>query len=99
RFDQVDKQLQAQEQVRSELGRKFGVALNLAPAMPDWLERLAAKPMFLGLDLRGGVHFLMEVDMPVVLRQAEERLVDDFKPALREEKIRYTSVKRFDRNG
>ncbi|MEL0083935.1 MAG: protein translocase subunit SecD, partial [Gammaproteobacteria bacterium] len=76
----------------------YGVALNLAPATPEWLADLNAQPMFLGLDLRGGVHFLLEVDMPVVMRQEEERLVDDFKPLLRDEKLRYTSIKRFQRD-
>lgn len=99
RFDQVDTQLSAQPLIREELGRDYGVALNLVPATPDWLANLDAMPMFLGLDLRGGVHFLLEVDMPVVLRQAEERLVADFKPMLRDAKLRYTTVKRFARDG
>lgn len=99
RFDQVDTQLSAQPLIREELGRDYGVALNLVPATPDWLANLDAMPMFLGLDLRGGVHFLLEVDMPVVLREAEERLVADFKPMLRDAKLRYTTVKRFARDG
>ena len=99
RFDAVEAQLKAQLEIASELGRQYGVALNLAPATPDWLEQLAAAPMFLGLDLRGGVHFLMEVDMPVVQRQSEERLVSDFKILLRDAKLRFRTIKRFDRDG
>jgi len=98
RFDRVGTQLTAQPLIRNELGRAYGVALNLAPATPDWLTDLDAAPMFLGLDLRGGVHFLLQVDMPVVLRQTEERMVADFKSLLRDAKLRYTTVKRFDRN-
>ncbi|RLA03972.1 MAG: protein translocase subunit SecD, partial [Gammaproteobacteria bacterium] len=97
RFDQVDTQLAAQPLIRNELGRAYGVALNLAPATPDWLTEVDAAPMFLGLDLRGGVHFLLEVDMPVVLLQAQERMVTDFKALLRDDKLRYTTVKRFER--
>ncbi|MDX1528938.1 MAG: protein translocase subunit SecD, partial [Gammaproteobacteria bacterium] len=63
RFNDPEKQLNAQDELRNELGRQFVVALNLAPSTPKWLETLGALPMYLGLDLRGGVHFLMEVDM------------------------------------
>ena len=98
RFAHVDTQLAAQPLIRDQLGRDYGVALNLAPATPDWLADLNAVPMFLGLDLRGGVHFLLEVDMPVVLRQAQERMVADFKPLLRDAKLRYTTIKGFERD-
>jgi len=66
--------------------------LNLAPATPAWLRAIAAEPMYLGLDLRGGVHFLLEVDMDAAVKQAEERYVGDIRGALRAEKIRYASI-------
>ena len=63
RFDDTETQLKGKSIVEKSLGRNYSVALNLAPATPDWLAKLGAEPMFLGLDLRGGVHFLMQVDM------------------------------------
>ncbi|TQV76837.1 protein translocase subunit SecD [Aliikangiella marina] len=72
----------------------FGVALNLAPATPEWLENLGGSPLKLGLDLRGGVHFLMEVDMEQAISKKEDQYIDDFKSLLREQKLRYASVVR-----
>lgn len=92
RFQDQDIQLQARELLSRELGNQFVVALNLAPATPDWLAGLGALPMYLGLDLRGGVHFLMEVDMDAAVTQAEERSVGDLKTLLREERVRYRSI-------
>ncbi|HEY0633940.1 MAG TPA: protein translocase subunit SecD, partial [Gammaproteobacteria bacterium] len=66
RFNDTDTQLKAYEAVREQLGDGFVVAQNLAPATPAWLNFFNAKPMYLGLDLRGGVHFLLEVDMAAV---------------------------------
>ena len=94
RFADPDVQLEAQDALRQELGRQFVVALNLAPSTPDWLSGLGALPMYLGLDLRGGVHFLMEVDMAGAVRKAEERYVGDIRTLLREEKIRYKAITR-----
>ena len=94
RFADPDVQLEAQDALRQELGRQFVVALNLAPSTPDWLSDLGALPMYLGLDLRGGVHFLMEVDMAGAVRKAEERYVGDIRTLLREEKIRYKAITR-----
>jgi len=74
------------------MGNKYVVALNLAPATPQWLRNLGASPMYLGLDLRGGVHFLLEVDMDAALKQAEERYNNDVRLAFRTAKIRYKSV-------
>jgi preprotein translocase subunit SecD len=74
------------------MGDDYNVALNLAPTTPAWLRALGAEAMYLGLDLRGGVHFLMEVDMDAAVKQAEERYNDDVRLALRNEKIRYQSV-------
>jgi preprotein translocase subunit SecD len=94
RFSSTDEQLQARDLLIEELGRGYIVALNLAPAMPDWLAATGLLPMYLGLDLRGGVHFLMEVDMVEAVKQAEERYASDIKTRLREEKIRYRIVSR-----
>jgi preprotein translocase subunit SecD len=94
RFNDADDQLTGQSIVKSALGDDFVVALNLAPATPEWLGALNARPMFLGLDLRGGVHFLMEVDMEAALKQADERYISDLRTLLRNEKIRYLSITR-----
>ncbi len=97
RFRDTDTQLKANDLLRESLGNEFVVALNLAPATPAWLTALNARPMYLGLDLRGGVHFLMEVDMDAAVRMAEERYVNDIRTLLREEKVRYQQVGK--RNG
>ncbi len=94
RFSDPDTQLSAQDQVKQVLGNDYVVALNLAPTTPAWLQALDAKPMYLGLDLRGGVHFLMEVDMPAAVQQAEERYVSDIRSLLRDNKVRYISITR-----
>lgn len=95
RFDSTDDQLQAADILRTALmGTQNVVALNLAPATPDWLRALNARPMSLGLDLRGGVHFLMEVDMAAVVTASHERYVGEFRSLLRDERIRYLSVER-----
>jgi preprotein translocase subunit SecD len=92
RFNNTEDQLKAADLMRKELGRAFIVALNLASNTPSWLAALGAKPMYLGLDLRGGVHFLMEVDMDSALKQMRERTVDDLRGFLRNEKLRYQLV-------
>ncbi|MEO1751043.1 protein translocase subunit SecD [Thiofaba sp. EF100] len=92
RFADTETQLKAADVLRKELGRGYIVALNLAPNTPAWLTALGAKPMYLGLDLRGGVHFLMEVDMDAALRQLRERTVEDLRSYLRSEKLRYLTV-------
>ena len=89
-----DDQLKAKEVIGSGLGDDFVVALNLAPATPAWLEAFGAGPLKLGLDLRGGVHFLMEVDMDEAMNKQYTQMVQDFRSDLREEKIRYRGVKR-----
>ncbi|MCF7970645.1 MAG: protein translocase subunit SecD, partial [Methylococcaceae bacterium] len=92
RFNDANEQMRAADLLRNSIGNQFIVALNLAPATPEWLSSLGAKPMYLGLDLRGGVHFLLEVDMDAALKQAEQRYNDDIRLALRTAKIRYKSV-------
>ncbi|NCF26294.1 MAG: protein translocase subunit SecD [Gammaproteobacteria bacterium] len=99
RFADENTQLKAQDYIAGELGRQYVVALNLAPATPPWLEGLGALPMYLGLDLRGGVHFLMEVDMDGAIRLAEQRYAADLRQMLREEKIRYAGIARRDNGG
>ncbi len=94
RFDSEETQLKAQDVVKASLGQGYVVAINLAPSTPQWLRSLGAEPMFLGLDLRGGVHFLMEVDMPAAIRKAEDRYVSDFRTLLRENKVRYKTIGR-----
>ncbi len=94
RFNDTEEQLRARDVLQRALGERFTVALSLLPATPRWLDRLGAAPMYLGLDLRGGVHFLMEVDLESALRRAEERYVDDIRSLLRSDKVRYTSVRR-----
>lgn len=93
RLTDSDSQLIAREKIEKSLGEDYVVAMNLAPDTPEWLEALGGVPMKLGLDLRGGVHFLMEVDMKSAMAKSYEDMVGDFRTALREEKIRYRTVK------
>ncbi|HAB79366.1 MAG TPA: protein translocase subunit SecD, partial [Glaciecola sp.] len=93
RVNSSDSQLVAREALEAQLGDDYFVAMNLAPDTPQWLAVLGGSPMKLGLDLRGGVHFLMEVDMNSAIAKATEDMVGDFRTALREEKIRYRTVK------
>ncbi len=88
-----DDQLRVRDMLERELGNRYTVALTLLPAAPDLFTSVWAKPMYLGLDLRGGVHFLMEVDMNSVARRAQERYVADIRAALRKEKLRYKEVR------
>lgn len=99
RFGSTETQLEAYDVVREALGTDYQVALNLAPATPAWLLDIGALPMYLGLDLRGGVHFLMEVDMDAAVAQAEERYVEELRGELRGEKIRYLTIGRAGRGG
>jgi preprotein translocase subunit SecD len=94
RFANNDEQLRAADILREKMGDEFTVALNLAPATPGWLQAVGADPLFLGLDLRGGVHFLLEVDMVAAVKQAKERYVSDIRSALRTEKIRYKQIEK-----
>lgn len=87
-----DAQLAGSEILRADLAREFGVALNQAPETPVWLRGIGGKPMVLGLDLRGGVHFLMEVDMNAAQDQQVERFVNDIRTLLRNQNVRYLSV-------
>jgi len=84
-------QLRAKEVIQAEMGGEYVVALNLAPTTPDWLSSLGGQPMKLGLDLNGGVHFLLEVDLASAVAIRLEGDLQGIKTALREEKIRYRS--------
>ena len=100
RFKDVETRKAARavvEQAADE--QRYIVALNLAPATPAWLRSLGGKPMYMGLDLRGGVHFLMQVDMDAVQVQTEERFVSDLRTAFREGKARYRSIARDPQGG
>ena len=94
RFNDTDTQIKAADVIKQALGKNFVVALNLASAAPAWLQAINARPMYLGLDLRGGVHFLMEVDMDAAVDQAEARYVGEFRDLLRkrDEPIRYITI-------
>ncbi|MDO9394461.1 MAG: protein translocase subunit SecD, partial [Methylotenera sp.] len=94
RFANTDTQIKAKDVLQANLGKDYTVALNLLSRSPTWLRSLGAKPMYLGLDLRGGVHFLLQVDMKAALSKAAERFVGDFRIALRKERISYVGVTR-----
>ena len=91
RLSSTEEQLEIKS-LLSSVGPELIVALNLAPTTPQWLENIGAKPMKLGLDLRGGVHFLMEVDTKAALTNRQNGTLQDLKRKLREENIRYVSV-------
>jgi preprotein translocase subunit SecD len=88
RFDDVESQIKAADEVRAALGKGYIVALTLAPRTPRWLAGIGLQPMSLGLDLRGGVHFLFQVDMEAALQQRRERYAADFSKVLRDKRIR-----------
>ncbi|MBT3707537.1 MAG: protein translocase subunit SecD [Proteobacteria bacterium] len=94
RFPDTDSQLQARDELEIRLPTGYTIALTLMPAAPDWLSNVGALPMYLGLDLRGGVHFLLDVDMESAQRRAEDRYIADLRSTLREAKIRYRDVGR-----
>ncbi|WGO84123.1 protein translocase subunit SecD [Arsenophonus apicola] len=99
RFDNPDVQLHARESLVAGLGEQYIVALNLAPATPHWLRALGGEPMKLGLDLRGGVHFLMEVDMETALGKLQEQNMDGLRSDLREKGIPYSTIRKIDNYG
>ena len=92
RFESVETQITAKALVQAALGPEFIVALNLAPTTPEWLQTIGANPMKLGLDLRGGVHFLMEVDLEAAVSQRLEAYASEIKQLLRTERIRFRAV-------
>lgn len=94
RLANTDEQIRAKDVLQIALGPSYTVALNLIPASPAWLTSIGALPMYLGLDLRGGVHFLLQVDMPGALTKAAERTAGDLRTVLRDKKIRYSAIAR-----
>ncbi|MEQ9061112.1 MAG: protein translocase subunit SecD [Gammaproteobacteria bacterium] len=95
RFDDSDARSAAREAIETAIGdQDYVVALNLASATPQWLRALGGEQMYMGLDLRGGVHFLMEVDMDAVRVQTHERFISELRTAFREEKVRYRAITR-----
>ena len=99
RFNNTEEQLKARDRLTLAMQDDYVIALNLAPATPDWLRAFNALPMYLGLDLRGGVHFLMEVDTDAAIETAEERYVGEFRALLRDNKVRYLTVSRLAEGG
>lgn len=94
RFNSSEDQLKAMDYIAAALGEDYTPALTLAPDLPDWLIGLGAEPMYLGLDLRGGIHVLIDVDMESAITQAAERYSSDIRTLLREEKLRYVRISR-----
>ncbi|WP_153447653.1 protein translocase subunit SecD [Vibrio algicola] len=93
RFKSTDTQISARDLISQAMGKDFIVALNLAPATPGWLDSIGATPMKLGLDLRGGVHFLMEVDMDAAMEKLVGQQEESFRSELREDRIRYRAIR------
>lgn len=99
RFDSTDNQLKARDAIERTLNTDpanpgFVVALNLVPRTPAWLASIGAAPMYLGLDLRGGVHFMLQVDMPAALQRKADVLASDLRTALREKNVRHGGIQR-----
>jgi len=92
RLNDLESQLKAREITTQLLGRDYTVALNMAQNTPSWLNAIGASPLNLGLDLRGGIYFLMEVDMRDLMKTTHEQMVLDYKTDLRKEKIRYRTI-------
>jgi preprotein translocase subunit SecD len=94
RFTNTEDQLKARDLLDENLGKQYSVALNLTPNTPDWLAAIGGSPMKLGLDLRGGVSFLMEVNMAEAVKKAKTGMVSDFRGDLRNEKNSLSQCKR-----
>ncbi len=92
RLSGSEAQLKAKDALSQGLGDNYTVALNLAPTTPEWLQKIGAKPMKLGLDLRGGVHFLLEVDMDKAIAQRMETSATDLRREFRDNKIKFNSL-------
>ncbi|MCH7336464.1 protein translocase subunit SecD [Acinetobacter sp. NIPH 2699] len=92
RLDSSEAQLKAKAILSRDLGEDYVIALNLAPTTPEWLQKIGAKPMKLGLDLRGGVHFLLEVDMDKAISQRMETSATDLRRQFRDNKIKFNNL-------
>jgi len=94
RLPDLDAQTKANDALRAELGEAYTVALNLASTVPDWISDYGAKPIVRGLDLQGGVHFVMQVDQAAALEKRLDAYAEDMRVALRDKRVRYQSVER-----
>jgi preprotein translocase subunit SecD len=94
RLPDTDTQLKARDVIQKNVGQGYIVALNLVPNSPHWLQAIGSKPMYLGLDLRGGVHFLLQVDMNSAKKKFVERYLSDVRTNLRDKKIYYSGLAR-----
>ncbi len=94
RFADTDSQLKARDVIQAKAGSSYVVALNLVANTPHWLQAVGAKPMYLGLDLRGGVHFLLQVDMKAAANKSVERYLGDIRSLLRDKRIYYSGITR-----
>jgi preprotein translocase subunit SecD len=94
RFDNTDVQIKARDILQTVLGNDFIVALNLLPNSPQWLTSVGALPMYLGLDLRGGVHFMLQVDMDGAISKSLDQYSSDIRSSLREKRIPYAGLER-----
>jgi preprotein translocase subunit SecD len=92
RFTDTDTQIKAKDLLQARLGDDYVIALNLLSNSPGWLSAIGAKPMYLGLDLRGGVHFLLQVDMKAALAKKMEATLNDIRGNLREKRIPYAGI-------
>lgn len=98
KFKDTDTQIKARDVIEKTLGDGYITALNLIPNSPDWMAKIKANPMFLGLDLRGGVHFTMQVDMKAAMQKTFERYAGDIRRELRRQKIRAGNIVQSDNN-
>src|SRR5512134_2068969 len=98
RFNDPDTQLRAKDVLQQKLGEDYIVALNLQSSSPTWLANIGALPMYLGLDLRGGVHFLLQIDMKGAIDKAADRYTTDIRSLMREKRIQYGGVAREGQN-
>jgi preprotein translocase subunit SecD len=98
RFTDPDTQLRAKDVLQQRLGEDYIVALNLQSSSPQWLASIGALPMYLGLDLRGGVHFLLQIDMKGAIDKAADRYTTDIRSLMREKRIQYGGVIREGQN-
>jgi preprotein translocase subunit SecD len=94
KFASPDSQVKAKDVLQNTLGSNYVIALNLVSKSPSWLSKIGAIPMYLGLDLRGGVHFLLQVDMKAAAEKAAESYLNDFRMTLRKERISYIGASR-----
>ncbi len=94
RLPDPDTQIKARDVLQAKLGENYIVALNLLSSSPHWLASLGALPMYLGLDLRGGVHFLLQVDMKAALDKKQDSYAADVRSLLRKERIQYSGISR-----